>query len=173
MHLYKYFSSVRRYLSSSFMSLELVSWDYFHHLFSLLFKSSHWKAVHLTVKNLDSEGGRRADLGRDVESVTSDPPSLWIMRWRSLPPSGSWESIKTVQLSRLAQCLLHNLIKGTHIRVVTIIITIRASLRVINEKQVFINGSRDFRGRPVLGVRVWALLGDLRSHTSHEHEQEN
>ena len=58
------------------MSLELVSWDYFHHLFYLLFKSSHWKAVHLTVKNLDSEGGRRADLGRDVESVTSDPPSL-------------------------------------------------------------------------------------------------
>ena len=44
--------------------------------FYLLFKSSHWKAVHLTVKNLDSEGGRRADLGRDVESVTSDPPSL-------------------------------------------------------------------------------------------------
>ena len=76
MHLYKDFSLVRRYLSPSFTSLGHLSWDYFRYLFYLFFKSSHWKAVHLTVKNLDSEGGRQADLGRDVGSVTSDPPGL-------------------------------------------------------------------------------------------------
>ena len=55
MHLYEDFSLVRRYLSPSFTSLEHLSWDYFRCLFYLFFKSSHWKAVHLTVKNLDSE----------------------------------------------------------------------------------------------------------------------
>ena len=172
MHLYKYFSLVRRYLSSSFASLELPSWDYFHRLFYLLFKSSPWKAVHLTVKKLDSEGGRRADLGRDVGSVTSDLPAS--EQWDDgRYPHRVHESPLKLQLNCLAPCLLQNLLKGTHIRVDTIIPTVRTSLRAINKKPVFINGSRDFRGAPVLGVWVWSLLGDLRSHMSHEHEQKN